>query len=315
MTSKVRESILESGDKVLIRNVGLRGKHKIADKWSKTVYRIVKQIDNSPVYVVAPVDSGSPERTLHRDLLLPCGFLSTCKDGSTSAESKPRMESFSVPQDAPTDKIDDVSDHVPEDYVVEYYSPQSRSWVETIDLPLPSLIEPEGELCSSEEESAELENMCPVQSQERARTSEHEHYAESTLSPEAQPFYPQTTSVLTELTDTLSVGAETDLTVPEELIKGQEKGDEAKADVSKESDTSETEGIPRSSDELVQEHFTPRRSTRQRVPSRKLTYPTLGNPLVLIMQSLFSGLDKAFSQALDYDMSPRVSSLLPHEIV
>lgn len=33
---RVRESILESGDKVLVRNVGIRGKHKIADKWSKT---------------------------------------------------------------------------------------------------------------------------------------------------------------------------------------------------------------------------------------------------------------------------------------
>lgn len=300
---------------MLIRNVGLREKHKIADKWSKIVYRIVKQIDNSPVYVLTPVDSG-PERTLHRDLLLPCGFLSTCIDGSTSAESKPRMESFSVPQDAPTDKIDDVSDHIPEDHVVEYYSPQSLSWIETIDLPLPSqqVVEPEGEVCSSEEQTAELENVCPVQSQERARTSEHEDYAESTLSPEAQPFYLQTTSVLTELTDTPSVGAETDLTVPEELIKGQEEEDEVKADVSKESDTSETEGIPQSS-EYLNLHFTPTRSTRQRVPPHKLTCPTLGNPLVLILQSLFSGLDKAFSQALDYDMSPRVSSLLPHEIV
>lgn len=78
--SKVRESILEPGDKVLVRNVGIRGKHKIADKWSKMVYRIVKQIDNSPVYVVAPVVSVGPERTLHRDLLLPCEFLSSCVD-------------------------------------------------------------------------------------------------------------------------------------------------------------------------------------------------------------------------------------------
>lgn len=149
----------------------------------------------------------------------------------------------------------------------------------------------------------------------KARTSEHEGYAESTLSPEAQPFYPQITPVFTEMTDTQSVGAETDLTVPDALIKSQGEEDEVIADVSKEPDTSKAEGILQSNDELVQEHFTPRRSTRQRVPPHKLTYPTLGNPLVLVMQSLFSGLDKAFSQALNHDMSPRVSSLLPHGVV
>ena len=72
---KVRETVLEEGDRVLVKNVGLRGKHKIADRWSRTVYKVVKRINDSPVYVVAPVSSDGPERTLHRDLLLPCGFL------------------------------------------------------------------------------------------------------------------------------------------------------------------------------------------------------------------------------------------------
>uniref|UniRef100_A0A672F450 Integrase catalytic domain-containing protein n=1 Tax=Salarias fasciatus TaxID=181472 RepID=A0A672F450_SALFA len=72
---KVRESILEIGDHVLIKNVAMQGKHKIADRWSSTVYKVVKHIDDSPVYVVAPLTSDGPERILHRDLLLPCGFL------------------------------------------------------------------------------------------------------------------------------------------------------------------------------------------------------------------------------------------------
>lgn len=129
--SKVRESILEPGDKVLVRNVGICG------KWSKMVYRIVKQIDNSPVYVVAPVVSVGPERTLHRDLLLPCEFLSSCVDESTSAESQ-SSEISSATQDAARDEVDDVPEHFPEDHVVEYYSPQSLSWIETIEIPLPS---------------------------------------------------------------------------------------------------------------------------------------------------------------------------------
>lgn len=52
---KVRETVLEEGDRVLVKNVGLRGKHKIADRWSQTVYKVVKRIDDSPVYVVAPI--------------------------------------------------------------------------------------------------------------------------------------------------------------------------------------------------------------------------------------------------------------------
>ncbi len=34
--SKVRESTLEVGDRILIRNVSIRGKHKLADRWERT---------------------------------------------------------------------------------------------------------------------------------------------------------------------------------------------------------------------------------------------------------------------------------------
>ena len=38
---KVRHSTLQEGVRVLVKNVGLRGKRKIADRWEKTPY-IVK---------------------------------------------------------------------------------------------------------------------------------------------------------------------------------------------------------------------------------------------------------------------------------
>lgn len=62
---KVRESTLQVGDCVHVKNVGIRGKHKIADQWSQTVYKVVIHTDDSPVYVVAPLTSDGPERTLH----------------------------------------------------------------------------------------------------------------------------------------------------------------------------------------------------------------------------------------------------------
>lgn len=44
-----------------------------------------------------------------------------------------------------------------------------------------------------------------------------------------------------------------------------------------------------------------RRSIRERTRPKRLTYPSLGNPLVEVMQSLLRGLDKAFTEALTVD--------------
>ena len=72
---RVRDQALEVGDRVLVRNVGLTGKHKLADRWTTTSYHVVKRIaSDMPVYVVRPEDGG-PDRTLHRNMLLPCGHL------------------------------------------------------------------------------------------------------------------------------------------------------------------------------------------------------------------------------------------------
>ncbi|KAL7824273.1 hypothetical protein SRHO_G00342580 [Serrasalmus rhombeus] len=74
--AKVTAAVIEEGDRVLIRNLGLRRKHKIADRWEPNVYVVVRQPDeNIPVYVVREENSTGRERILHRDLLLPCGFL------------------------------------------------------------------------------------------------------------------------------------------------------------------------------------------------------------------------------------------------
>lgn len=68
-------SVLEVGDRVLVRNVRLRGKQKLSDKWEPNVYIVLKKAQNVPVYTVCPEGKDGPVRTLHRDLLLPCGFL------------------------------------------------------------------------------------------------------------------------------------------------------------------------------------------------------------------------------------------------
>ncbi|XP_048860035.1 uncharacterized protein LOC125727403 [Brienomyrus brachyistius] len=116
---KVRETILDEGDRVLVKNVGVRGKHKIADRWSRTVYRIVKRINDSPVYVITPVNADGPIRTLHRDLLLPCGFLTS----STEAEvAQPKQKRETV-KPAQSSTPEGNEEHPRESEEDDYYCP------------------------------------------------------------------------------------------------------------------------------------------------------------------------------------------------
>ena len=69
---KVRESQLLPGDRVLVRNVGLKGKNKLADKWEKDVNLVVDQPNKGiPVFVVKREHGRSTRKLLHRNLLLP----------------------------------------------------------------------------------------------------------------------------------------------------------------------------------------------------------------------------------------------------
>jgi hypothetical protein len=69
---KVRSLILSPGDKCLIKNVGLQGKHKLEPLWSPVVYKVLRRIDDLHVYEVTPLhgSKGRP-RVLHMDLLYP----------------------------------------------------------------------------------------------------------------------------------------------------------------------------------------------------------------------------------------------------
>ena len=57
------------GDLVLVRNLSIRGKHKLADRWEEDPYRVVECIYELPVCKVQ--DKDGKERVFHRNLLLP----------------------------------------------------------------------------------------------------------------------------------------------------------------------------------------------------------------------------------------------------
>ncbi|XP_077388164.1 retrovirus-related Pol polyprotein from transposon 412 [Festucalex cinctus] len=72
---QVRDQPLQEGDRVLIRNVGLTGKHKLQDRWKSIPYVVLQQLPNLPVYKVKPEQGPGSVKTLHRDHLLPIGYL------------------------------------------------------------------------------------------------------------------------------------------------------------------------------------------------------------------------------------------------
>ncbi len=71
----VRDNLLLPGDRVLVRKVGIQGKHKLADRWEQSMYKIVNKRPDLPVYTVELEDGGGGKRVLHRNLLLPCNHL------------------------------------------------------------------------------------------------------------------------------------------------------------------------------------------------------------------------------------------------
>lgn len=109
--TRVRETKLEVGDQVLVRNLRLRSKHKLADRWEPMVYRVLDQMGKLPVYKVRPVSEDGPTRTLHRDLLLPCGHLCDEEDEPVAPEPacrpRTRATAFPTPQEEPDDSSDD----------------------------------------------------------------------------------------------------------------------------------------------------------------------------------------------------------------
>ena len=60
------------GYRVLVRNVGIRGKKKIADRWEKEVYIVQEQSNpRIHVFIVKREHGRGARRRLHRNLLLP----------------------------------------------------------------------------------------------------------------------------------------------------------------------------------------------------------------------------------------------------
>ena len=97
---KVRYSKLEPGDIVLARNVTIRGKHKIADKWEDDPYIIIAQPNpDTPVYKIKKNSpSAKKTREVHRNMLLP---LRQTADTKRQTIDKEEPKKYVIPQRRP----------------------------------------------------------------------------------------------------------------------------------------------------------------------------------------------------------------------
>ena len=87
---KVREATLDIGDRVFIRQVAFKGRHKISDKWIKDPYVVIGiPIAGIPVFKVQKESDSSDVRTLHRNLLLPFSAIPKTSQVEDTIPSKP----------------------------------------------------------------------------------------------------------------------------------------------------------------------------------------------------------------------------------
>lgn len=60
---------------MLVRNLGITGKHKLQYRWNPLPYLVIEKLPHLPVYRVKPERGFGVMKTLHRNHLLPIGYL------------------------------------------------------------------------------------------------------------------------------------------------------------------------------------------------------------------------------------------------
>lgn len=311
---RVVESKLEVGDRILVRNVKLRGKHKLADKWEDDVYVVLKKAHDMPVYTVRPEGKNGPVRTLHRDLLLPCGFLpaAVTSEPVTKLPVKrprtrqcPATKSEEEEEDSDSEIVPTLTFfpfHMPEpDVNVTHMLQNPSSEVVLSNEPdvsvdpvlsgppvcmLPAIPGEELSMQSSPEIvnlPEKMDEQIPGTGGTRYDSAEHVCPVEGEILPE----------------DVNDVHGEQHM-----LIAESKSNEEMEATRSGESETQGTDESKEMENVEQTEQQTRtdapvRRSDRTRQPPKRLDYVDFGKPLVTAVKSLFHGLTVALATALN----------------
>nr|XP_055074659.1 uncharacterized protein LOC129454170 [Misgurnus anguillicaudatus] len=308
----VVNSVLEVGDRVLVKNVRLRGKHKLADKWETDIYVVLSKVRDIPVYTVCPEGKNGPVRTLHRDLLLPCGFLPRVEATETASHKvrhrrRTRAQS-GVENDNEAECSNDGENSESEhsycvmprkslDLVSHLVSNENSSQQIDSQLIVPSTIEvdvadaaqPNTDYLEREvqEVTEKQKQLCDKANENIPVRSVEDEPGEGRMeNPVAVSWEEDCNN--SELIDQSEILESVDLNPAKDSDLDQSKGNSPTCeavpdDMVSRKGNSQEEGV--------------RHSTRVTKPPKKFHYPQLGNPLISVVQSLLQGLSTAFAQA------------------
>ncbi|XP_076745452.1 retrovirus-related Pol polyprotein from transposon opus [Maylandia zebra] len=285
----VTASDLEAGDRVLVRNVRIRGKHKISDKWEHTVHVVVRRAGNLPVYTVKPENKDGPLRTLHRDLLLPCGYLpveESSEHVQKPVSRRPRTRANpALEEENSSDEEDDLLIPV---WLSSPVHTVSESPVNVPDIDNPPVFD-------SQSDFGNIPDM------PNSTTDDTEYLSTNGVTPTEQ---------VDEITLTETDSPVDDPDVQERQLPFQEAGTRGAN-----SEERVEEIVPVDTRENMDTNDSVRRSERNRRPPRRLDYTELGNPLITAAKSFLQGLSSAWADVISDGEEPASPSSLTRQII
>lgn len=329
--------VLSVGDRVLVRNLRFRTKHKLADRWEPDIYIVTKQMGSLPVYTLKPEKADGPLRTLHRDLLLPCGFLSGTPEEpeGRSKPSRPRTRQMQVQEEDDGHVQEDDDNHycqlrpssqMEEKHFEIYEVPRSsppKQMGRTGQTERDSCMSPNGleavdrphNLPVEDYLSEEQEQVLYMPSTSRSNEPGNDDGSSPPESgAESQPPLTEMSSVdelqgQTEAIDNHGSDLEVERSCGDQPLSelGPPPMDMVHQSSPMEPSQKASEGeegkqiidaVPAGGSDTSQPL---RRSERHHQPSRRLDYPQLGHPMITAVKSLFQGLGTALMESLGDD--------------
>lgn len=280
--AKVRTAELVTGDRVLVRNVNIRGKHKLADRWERRIHVVVKRINGGPVYMVKPERGNGPHRTLHRDLLLPCGFLPVDAGSEQETETKVLRRRSQRNREATDQEMDQSEqEENPSDEEDGYW--EERVIEVTTKPPIMQLAgdETRQPLAALNPLAIEFTPQVPESLSEEVQHDFPIHAPEPEI--EAHVTSPDHVIIDIPETDMLSLPPQSESQTQESSGQAQDKNNLPESEYS-------CNVQPRHVALSESEPNELRRSARERRPPQKFTYDELGKPLILALSSFFESL-------------------------
>ncbi len=243
---------------------------------------MVKRILNGPVYVVKPEKRNGPHRTLHRDLLLPCGFLPASPEKqmpgtNLTVNRKRKMRTRANTEVQESDECEEQS------------SDEERGYFQ---IPIPEIVT-KSPFIKQVDDGLPTSHDVPAKSSDQLNPHAVEFAPRTSTMPRSEPVMEPTREASEIFTGgapvfpaTESIGIENApdyiaIEIPEEIVPaaGSESQELSHSSV-------DAESVPL------------RRSGRERRPPKTLEYEELGKPILLALTSFFDSLGNILAASL-----------------